>query len=134
MTFDYRNKYDLEKVNIHDGDFTGYSYSYSAKSILLTCVNRFTGKRIHLKFMNVIYSWLQSCSFWCGGNSILWLKIKENDAGLDSLYELQNKNKEEFALSDLDQGIEYVVIEITINSGDKLLIASQWVELEEIAV
>ena len=134
MIFDYRNKNDLKEINIHDSDFTGYNYDYSNRTIVLTCNNRFTGKCLHFQFMNVIYSSLQSCSFWGGGNAVLWLNVNERDVGLDSLYELQRKNKEEYALSDLDQGIEYIIVEVTINSGDKLLIVSQWIEFQEKAI
>ena len=122
MNIDHRNKCDLKEIYIHDSDFAGYSYDYDARSIALTCDNRFTGKRLHFQFQNVVYSSLQSCGFWGGGNSILWLNVLEETPALSALYELQKQNSGQFFDSYLDRGIDYVIAEFTMNSGAKLLI------------
>lgn len=131
MIFDCRNKYDLEKIDIHDSDFAGYSYDYSNRSISLTCDNRFTGKKLHLQFLNVVYCSLQSCSFWHGGNSILWLSVCEDNSALSALYELQKQNSSSFYNSYLDREIDYVISELTINSGDKLQIVFEKLKFTE---
>lgn len=134
MKIDYTSIHQLKNVYIHDSEFTGYEYDYTNRRISFACRNIFSKKKLVFQFNNVIYSTLQSCTFWGGGNSILWLNVLDEDAGLNALYELQRKNQDNFALSDLDQGIEYIITEITINSGDKLLIVSQWIEFIETAL
>ena len=134
MEIKYETRHLLDTIHIHDSEFAGYTYDYDRRRVLLSCKNVFAQTRITLALENVILLHLQSCSFWHGGNSILWMTVRDGNDFLDALIRQQHCNAETYRDSYLDQGIRYLTIEFTINSGDTLLIACERVVCSETAL
>ena len=131
MEFKFENRYLLDNINIHDSEFSGYSYDYEKRKAFFSCRNSFMKKAQTFSFQNVILVHLQSCSFWHGGNAIAWMEISDRNEHLDVLLKYQQSNSEKFKDSFLDQGIPYFVVEFVINSGDSLIIVCESVIYEE---
>ena len=131
MRFNYQNQEKVNDLYIHDSDFEGFCYDYDKRQIKLSCKNLFLEKIFHFTFDNVIYSGLQSCTFWHGGNSIYDIYLEDNLPEMDRLMEIQNANSEMYAGSRLDDGTNYIPVKFEINSGDTLLIICEAMECEE---
>lgn len=131
MIIDCKNKESIKDLYIHDSIFDGYCYNYSKRQISLSCENSFLKKRFDFIFNNVIFSSMQSCSFWHGGNSILDIYLEENTAQMNQLLEIQNSNQDLYEDSYIDKGINYLSVGIKINSGDMLFIICEKIEFLE---
>ena len=125
MRISYENRNIIEQMQIHDSEFTGFAYDYERRQITMSCNNVFLKRSYVLVFENVVLTHLQSCSFWHGGNSIMWINVIEDNEHLCDLYHIQNSNPELYCGSQLDKGINYITMELTINSGDTLLISCE---------
>ena len=121
----------LEQIDIHDSEFSGYSYDYENRQIIMRCKNIYASKCLEFIFENVVVSHLQSCVFWGSGYNILWMTVSENHKYLDELNQRQAKNSDNDYGSYLDKGNRYLAIEFTINSGDTLLIICEKVIYKE---
>ena len=131
MRFDFRNKEKVNDLYIHDSTFEGYSYDYGKRQINLSCKNFFIKKFFRFTFNNVIYSGLQSCTFWGYGNRILVIYLEDDLPEMERLMEIQNARPEIHAGSCLDDGTQYISVKFEINSGDTLLIICESMECEE---
>lgn len=125
MRITYENRNIIEQMQIHDSEFNGFAYDYEHRQITMSCNNIFLKRSYILVFENVVLMHLQSCSFWHGGNSIMWINVIEDNEHLCDLYHIQNSNPELYCGSQLDKGINYITMELTINSGDTLLISCE---------
>ena len=117
----YETRNLLNSIRIHDSEFVGYSYDYDKRMIFFACRNLLENKVMNFSFHNVILHHLQSCSFWHGGNAILWVNNCDWDNYRDELMEQAVKYKNSY----LDQGIQYLAVEFIINSGDSVLIVCE---------
>lgn len=133
MIFNHHNKKDFNKLYIHDSIYTGYNYDFDKKEINLTCNNHYLKKIFTFNFCNVIYSKLQSFGFWgSNGFYIFDVELEENNEELKQIIiNTQNSKPDWFKNSKLDSNINYITIEFTINTGDKLLIICESVEVSE---
>lgn len=73
--YDWSNREQIDKLYIHDSEFTGYQYDYDEHQIRFTCENYYLKKTFRFVFRNVVYHDMQSCSFWGLGNSILCIYL-----------------------------------------------------------
>lgn len=131
LEYNYRNMRSLNSVYVHDSEFTGFSHYYDHRTVELSCTNAYIRKKQTFIFENVIVLHMQSCSFWNGGNSIAWMTVSDRTEYLDRLIEIQSNNSQKYEGSYLDQGIRYIAVEFTINSGDTLLIVCQKIHYTE---
>ena len=123
------NKKDLDKICVHDGIFTGFEYDYEKRQIRFT-LDLTLKQPINFCLLNVIWLEIQSCSFWHGGMNVMWISIEEKSPQLDQLLLLQEQKKELYAGSYLDKGIEYMTVEIQLNSGDTILAVCEKLECD----
>lgn len=121
MVIVFENKHLIDNIQIHDCEFVGYSYDYIKRQVSISCRNIFEKRITDLIFENVIFLQLQSCSFWHGGNAIMWMDTCDWGEHLVNL----SKQADGCTDSYLSQGIQYFAIELTINSGDTLLIVCE---------
>lgn len=131
MIFSYENRDQLDKQYIHDSEFNGYRYDYNERKIIISCIDSFYKRRIQLIFCNVIFSEMQSCLFWYGGNSIYDIWLEKNSYQMQHLLKIQKSNKDKYDYNCLTEGINYLEIKIQINSGDTFFIICEslnWVE------
>ena len=131
MRIRFENKNQLNNIHIHDSEFAGYCYDYDKRQVCFSCNNIFDKKVVSFVFENVVLLHLQSCSFWHGGNSILWMSVLDKNEYLEELISQQLANAEKFKSSYLDRGIQYVALEFTIHSGDTLLIICESISYSE---
>lgn len=132
MLYNHNNKEEFDKIYLHDAIFEGFNYDYDKREICFTCKHYDTNKIYNFKFHNVIYSKLQSCSFWNGGNSVYDIYSTEMpDEFTQLIQDIQNNAAINFEVSYLNRGITYIAIETTINSGDTLLIVCENVEVSK---
>lgn len=131
MLINHYNQNETDNINIHDSIFAGYCYIYEKRCITMRCKNYFTGKCLCFYFCNVIISELQSCSFWNGGNRIMWVEAVDPTA---SIQRIKDESKiDSVLLSDslLNKGIAYIAIRFTVNSGDTFLVVCESVDVIE---
>lgn len=132
MLYNYNNKNEFDKIYLHDAIFEGYNYDYDKREISFSCKYYEVNKIYNFNFHNVIYSKLQSCSFWHGGNSVYDIYCTETpDEFTNLIHDVQTNEPVNFEYSFLDRGINYITIKIMINSGDALLIICESVEVSE---
>lgn len=122
VEYTYQNKQLISVIPIHDSEFYGYTYDYDNREITVCCNNIFTSRVIKLIFQNTILVHLQSCNFWHGGNSIMWIEVMEDTACLELLNEIKAEYASQVKGSQLDRNIDYFAVELTLNSGDTLQI------------
>ena len=116
---------------MHDSSFTGYVYNYSERTINMSLVNTFRGIAQSIALNNIILFQLQSCSFWGGGNAIYDTNCYTEHQFLNQLRKAKEENLENFEGSRLDMGIEYIVFELTLNSGDVMHVVCESIDYEE---
>ncbi len=143
MLYNYENKDEFDKIYLHDAVFEGFNYDYDKREISFSCKQKinFSGNRYRInnvnkiynfRFQNVIYSKLQSCYFWGGGNSVDCIYCTEVPDDFTKLIKYVKDNEPHcFNLSYVDRGINYMAIELSINSGDVLIIMCESVEVSE---
>lgn len=138
MRINYKNRDEIEQQYRHDYRFKGYYYDYDNREIILTCVNLQNNREMSMVFHNVIFSELQSCEFWGGGNSIYYIWNEEITPQMKHLLEIQKKNKEIqeknkeiYNVSLLMEDIQYLQVQIMLNSGDNLLVICEWIDCDE---
>lgn len=129
--FNFRNKEKVDELYIHDSDYVGFSYDYDKRKVFLTCDNAYLKKRFYFEFNNVILCNMQSCGFWGGGNSIYSIWLEQSCPAFEELMDIQDENKESYAMSYLDMGIDYLSIKCQINSGDVLLVICESLDFTE---
>ncbi len=129
MKIDWNNRNEINKIYVHDCEFTGYSYDYDKRQISLQCEGNFLNLKHSFLFNNVIFTKMQSCTFWHGGDSIMYIALEEEETELKILKKIHDEK--EYDLTELDEGISYLSIEMLINSGDMLLIICESVDYEE---
>ncbi len=132
MIYNYNNKEEFDKIYLHDSIFEGFNYNYDDREISFLCKHYYVNKIYNFRFHNVIYSKLQSCFFWGGGNCVYDIYCTETpDEFKKLIHDVQTNKHIYFEHSYLDRGINYVTIEIMINSGDSLIIICESVEVLE---
>ncbi len=132
MLYNHNNKEDIDKIHLHDAIFEGFNYNYDKREICFICKHYYKNKIYNFKFHNVIYSKLQSCSFWNGGNSVYDIYNTETPYEFTKLIQdIKNNAAINFEVSYLNRGITYIAIEVMINSGDALLIVCENAEVSE---
>lgn len=127
MKINSDNKEMINNIDIHDNIFVGCNYSYKNR-ILFLIVNNFRND-YNIIFNNCIFYSMQSCDFWHGGNNILGINIVEESKEMNELLEIQNTYPGLYEGSFLDRGITYLSVEIEVNSGDKMLIICESIEI-----
>lgn len=125
MEIDFHNKHIIDEIRIHDSEFSGYVFDSSTRNVRFSCQNIFTRKRLLFDFQNVIIVQSQSCNFWNGGSSIMWMNLIDENDYYHQLISLQSQNAVRFRGSQLDKNIPYISVQFTINSGDTLLITCE---------
>lgn len=125
MEIDFHNKHIIDEIRIHDSEFTGYVFDYNKRNVTFSCQNIFTRKRLLFEFQNVIIIHSQSCNFWNGGSSIMWMDLIDENEYYHQMISLQSQNAIRFRGSQLDKHIPYISVQFTINSGDTLLITCE---------
>ena len=131
MRIDFTNRKEIDKLYIHDSFFEGYVYNYYKRQINFSCNNSYLKKKFIFTFNNVIFSSMQSCLFWLGGNSILVVYLDENNDELKHLIEIQNSKPDLYDGSCLSESTDYLPVVFEINSGDVLLIICESLDIIE---
>ena len=132
MLYNHNNKEEFDKIYLHDAIFKGFNYDYDKREIVFSCKHYYANKIYNFKFYNVIYSKLQSCYFWGGGNNVYDIYCTETpNEFVQLIHDIQSNEPQNFEYSYLDRGITYIAVEIMINSGDALLIMCESVEVSE---
>lgn len=129
MRFSYDNRAELDEQHIHDSDFEGYQYDYEDRNIKILCIDRFNRRKISLTFNNVIFSEMQSCLFWGGGNNIYHMWHEENSPQMQRLLEYQKSENldSEYLMGD----VKYLEVQMQILSGDMLFIICESLDWTE---
>ena len=127
------NKNDINHIHIHDSSYEGFRYDYDNRLIEMRCENDYLKKKFTLIFHNVILFEVQSCMFWHGGNAIMYIALSDDSPLAKKYQDLQNMDREKLELTCLDKndGIQYIPIEIQINSGDMLYLVCESVDFNE---
>lgn len=135
MIINYKNFYEIEKINLHDADFEKVNFDYYTKNIEIKLINRsWKDSNYLLDFHNVLYYEMTCCDFWGGGyNVVCWSSLDTTEI-FDKLLRLERVEKaksfngtpEQYTFMNLS---EYLGIEICINSGDKLKIVCKEIEI-----
>ena len=131
MFINYKNKNEIDKINIHDYIFENMHYNYDARTINLVATDDINNIKYNINFDNVIMCIVQSCSFWNGGNSILGISILEESEVLDNLYGIQNSNINLYKHSYLAKDNIYIPFYMQINSGDDILIIAESMNIDD---
>ncbi len=129
MRIDWSNRNEMTNLNLHDCSFTGYSYDYDKRQISFHCGVGYIGMEFNVVFHNVIFSKMQSCTFWHGGDSIMYIALEEEETELKTLKKIHDEKEYDF--TKLDEGISYLSVEMSINSGDMLTIICESIDYEE---
>lgn len=133
MEISYYNRHFLDdELYIHDSIFTGFSYDYDKKHILLKCQNLYLNKVFNFAFNNVIVTNMQTCGFWgIGANAIYAIDVLDKFHQLDELMELKKTKPDWFNNSALDTDKLLIIVQIIINSGDTITIVCSTVDFNE---
>ena len=131
LDFTHQNEDLINDLYIHDSTFDGFFYNYTKRQIDLVCNNTLRKVRFHFQFNNTLSCYLQSCSFWHGGNSVMDVCVEKNSPQMDELNKLQEQHKEIYEGSYLDRGIIYMQVKFLLNSGDTLLVICENIHFRE---
>lgn len=113
---------------MHDSMFSGYQYDYDKREIHLLLTNELNGIVQQIVLNNVILSQLQSCSFWHGGNAVYDICCYSEHPIFDQLNQIEVENIKNIGGSYLDMGINYIVFELQVNSGDSMCVICESVD------
>lgn len=132
MLFNFDNINEIDGLYVHDNVFNGYIYEYEKHIVKMTCFDERKNVNRELVFNNVIFIENQSCEFWGSGNSIYDIWVEKDNSKLvllrkhylDIAPNINNSNE-------LDIFDKYIEICIQLNSGDKISILCESLELLE---
>lgn len=131
MIINYKNKKTFSNLDVHDSIFHGYYYHYGKRQISFTCEHLFRQKVFTFKFDNVIYSSIQSCDFWHGGDTIYGVSTGDDAELMKTLYSLATPEPGIRGDAYLLNESSYVLFVFHLNSGDVLSIFAQELDIEE---
>lgn len=121
-----------KEVYIHDDFFNQLKFERSKKNLYLSITKRgIQGKDFIIEFVNVVGFELTSCDFWGTSPYILDFEYVEHcdRSILPKLFEEKKHISDSgCSLTDIKNYIESV---ITFKSGDRLIIACEYIILEE---
>lgn len=132
MNINYQNIQLFEKLYAHDCIVSGYCYDYEKRTIQLVLTSPLTGVNKKFVLNNVILSQFQSCSFWHGGNAVYYVGCHTEHPFWGQLEQVKKENAQNIEGSYLDMGIDYIVFELLINSGDSMYVICESVDYEEV--
>lgn len=118
MRFDVKNKNDIKTIPIHDSVLVNVSYDYNKRQFHITCDLPWEEKKALFVMNNVIHCEIQSCSFWHGGNNVMCVYAENSSPRLDELIQIKSDNN--YSLTYLDEGVEYITVIFLLNSGDTI--------------
>lgn len=124
------NKEQFDIYHYHDAWFQGFNYDYANRRITFSMEDEWEYDHFDLVFNNVIYFEAQSLSLWGGGVNLYHAHVRDELPELDKLYALRDKN--DFGHSELDANIDFIGIELIVNSGDTLLIICESVDVDAV--
>lgn len=131
MTINSSNTQAIDDFYFHDAVFDGFNYDYARRAMKLELDHKWAKKHYSLIFRNVVAFNMQSCAFWGMGNAIYHMCIDTSPIYFDQLIDSQRANSDRYRFSFLDQGISYISLEITLNSGDVFRITCEELEITE---
>lgn len=130
--YNYNNKEEIDDINIHDAYFSGFSYIYDKREILLECNNFENTNVFHFKFCKVVFAKMQCCNFWGDGDRIMYISTQNMDSQDTTNYiEELEKCKFENHPSYIDNKDKLITIEILLNSGDIFIIICENIMFEK---
>ena len=132
MNINYHNIQLSKNLYMHDSIFFGYCYDYDKRTIHLTLLNELKNVIQKIVLNNVIISQLQGCSFWGGGNAIYYVCCYAEHPLFDQLNQIKAENIRNIEGSYLDMGINYIVFELQVNSGDSMCVICESVDYDEV--
>lgn len=131
MIIDKNNLCNIEKIHLHDALFKNIIYDHLNKTITICFESEWEDVDYLFEFKNLLYYEMTCCDFWGGGFNVVSWSVSDCSGIPDKiLIKAQNENPESSSYMDLS---DYFVIEIIINSGDKLKIFCSSVVITEIS-
>ncbi len=133
MKIDSKNTYIINsEMHFHDYIFNEFKYDYEYNTIKTVLQSYLEGKFVRIEFFNVIGFNMISCDFWGRSPRISSIAVLEKDEYtlIPKLYE--EKIKKEYIFSRLKKQDDYFEIFIEFISGDRLIIACEYINIDNI--
>lgn len=120
------------QVYIHDNTFYQMNFNWETKNLYIILANDTNKNDTYIiQFMNVIGFNMTSCNFWGISPYVLdfeYIEHKERTL-IPKLYDEYSKNLKD-PTCNLEKNIDYIETAITFKSGDKLIIACEYIVLD----
>ena len=137
MIVDYRNSYLINHISLHDFEFKGIKHDYEKKYIELE-IKKKSAETVpsSLSFQDVLYYEMTCCKFWGSGHHIICCNLMDTTNIYDKLLRLEQV---EYAKSNsIDRSpmnlLEFIGVEIWLNSGDKLKVICKIFEYDDFLI
>lgn len=121
-----------KQLYMHDDIFYQMSYDWNTKNLyLMFAKERNDNETYIIQFMNTIGFNMTSCEFWGPSPHVLDFEYLEHNERtlIPQLYEIYNNNPKD-PICKLRSNIDYIETAITFKSGDKLIIACEYIVLD----
>ena len=137
LIVDYRNSYLINHISLHDFEFKGIKHDYEKKYIELE-IKKKSAETVpsSLSFQDVLYYEMTCCKFWGSGHHIICCNLMDTTNIYDKLLRLEQV---EYAKSNsIDRSpmnlLEFIGVEIWLNSGDKLKVICKIFEFDDFLI
>ncbi len=127
------NKNEFDKFYLHDALFRGFDYDYPNRKIAFSMRYEWLHKRYDFVFENVVFFSAQSFLLWGKGSNVYCAYIKDELPEIEKMKALGSED-DNYSLDAFNKNIDYIGIEIILNSGDTFLIICESVDVDTVVI
>ena len=136
MIISCNNIREIENINLHDAYIENVIYNHSNKVINVELESEWEKTDYDLSFHEVLYYEMTCCKFWGSGHHIICCNLMDTTNIYDKLLRLEQV---EYAKSNsIDRSpmnlLEFIGVEIWLNSGDKLKVICKIFEFDDFLI